>query len=375
MSGARSRVATRDRAVGCRIVRHPIPQGDARQRDRSRPLHWIRMVVGTEGSQDEEGSPKMTQSNTSVAGIDISKAHFDVALDSRSEELRVSNTAEGCRRLACWLAEHCVRRVGMEASGGYERLVSEKLREAGFEVVILQPRQVRAFAVYRLKRAKNDRIDARLIARCAAELEVVRPPREPRLVEMDEHLRLIEQIEADLARMKTRSEAYRSTRFRRCIALEIARLERRLKAELALLLKTVAGHDDLMRRLQLIVSVEGIAQRTALTLLILMPELGRLSREEVASLAGLAPFDDESGKQRGQRHIAGGRFRVRRAVYAAAFPASLRWNPRLVDLYQRLRNKGRTHKQALVACARKLLIFANTVLARGSEWQKLPTAT
>jgi transposase len=317
----------------------------------------------------------MGQSSIVVAGIDISKAHLDVALDGRSEELRVSNTAEGCRQLADWLAGHGVRRVGMEASGGYERLASEKLREAGFEVVLLQPRQVRAFAVYRLKRAKNDRIDARLIARCAAELDVVRPPRDPRLVEMDEHLRLIEQIEADLARMKTRSEAYRSARFRRCIALEIARLERRLKAELALLLKTVADHDDLMRRLKLIVSVEGVAQRTALTLLILMPELGRLSREEAASLAGLAPFDDESGKQRGQRHIAGGRFRVRRAIYAAAFAASFRWNPRLVDLYQRLRAKERTHKQALVACARKLLIFVNTVLARGSEWQKQPKAS
>jgi transposase len=280
----------------------------------------------------------------------------------------------GHRRLTKWLTEHGVRRVGMEATAGYERSAREVLESAGFEVALLQPRQVRAFAIYRLKRAKNDRIDAGLIACCAAELETIRPPRDTRLPALDEHLRLIEQIEADLAQMKNRSEAYREPRLRRCIAQETARLERRLKAELALLAKSIAQHEDLSRRLRLITSVESVGERTALTLLILMPELGQLSREQAASLAGLAPFDDESGKHRGQRHIAGGRRRVRRAVYNAALSASFRWNPRCIALYQRLRAKGRTHKQALVACARKLLVFVNTVLTRGSPWQKEPRA-
>lgn len=314
----------------------------------------------------------MTQSTTSVAGIDISKAHLDVALGGRDERLRVPNTLDGCRRLLAWLRQHGVGRVGMEASGGYERLALHALREAGLEVALLQPRQVRAFAVYRLRRAKNDQIDAGLIARCTADLEVVREGRDPRLAEMDEHLRLIEQVEADLSRMKTRAEAYRSSRLKRCIEQEIARLERRLKAELALMMKAIAGHDDLLHRLRLIETVEGVGTRTAITLLILMPELGQLSREEAASLAGLAPFDDDTGKQRGQRHIAGGRFRVRRSLYAAALAASFRWNPRLIAFYKRLREKGHTHKQALVACARKLLIFVNTVLARGTAWEKQP---
>lgn len=314
----------------------------------------------------------MAQCTTSVVGIDISKAHLDVALDGRDERLRLPNSVDGCDRLVDWLRRHGAGRVGMEASGGYERLVLQALREAAFEVALLQPRQVRAFAVYRLRRAKNDQIDAGLIARCTAELEVVREGRDPRLAEMDEHLRLIEQVEADLSRMKTRAEAYRGVRLRRCIAGEVARLERRLKAELALLMKTIATHDDLIRRLRLIETVEGVGTRTAITLLILMPELGQLSREEAASLAGLAPFDDDTGKQRGRRHIAGGRFRVRRSLYAAALAASFRWNPRLVAFYKRLREKGRTHKQALVACARKLLIFVNTVLARGTGWEKEP---
>jgi transposase len=305
-----------------------------------------------------------------AAGIDVGKARLDVQVHGCASRFAAANSKSGHDTLIAWLAEHGVTRIGLEASGGYERSAAEALRDAGFEVALLQPRQVRAFAVYRLKRAKNDAIDAGLIARCTAELESLRAPRDPRLAALDEHLRLIEQIEADSARMKTRREAYRTPRLKRWIEREAARLESRLAAELALLAKAILTHHDLAQRLQLVESVEGVGRRTAITLLILMPELGDISREAVASLAGLAPFDDDSGKHKGQRKIAGGRSRVRRALYAAALPASFRWNPRLVDLYKRLRDKGRPHKQALVACARKLLIFVNTVLARGSAWQK-----
>src|SRR4051812_29105475 len=130
----------------------------------------------------------MVQSSTKSAGIDIGKAHLDAAVDREEARLRVPNNAEGYARLVKWLADHEIVRVGMEASGGYERGPADALRKAGFEVALLQPRQVRAFAVYRLKRAKNDQIDAALIARCTAELEIVRPARDPRLPAMDEHL-------------------------------------------------------------------------------------------------------------------------------------------------------------------------------------------
>jgi len=309
-----------------------------------------------------------------AAGIDVGKARLDAQIHGCASRFGVANSKAGYDKLIEWFTGQGVTRIGMEASGGYERGPADAFREAGFEVVLLQPRQVRAFAVYRLKRAKNDSIDAGLIARCAAELESVRAPRDPRLAALDEHLRLVEQIEADSARMKTRREAYRTPRLQRWIAREVARLERRLAAELALLTKAILAHQDLAQRLELIESVEGVGRRTAITLTILMPELGDISREAAASLAGLAPFDDDSGKHKGQRKIAGGRARVRRALYAAALPASFRWNQSLVDLYRRLREKGRPHKQALVACARKLLIFVNTVLARGSAWQK-QTAT
>ena len=311
---------------------------------------------------------------TNTAGIDIGKAFLDVALHPSGEALRLANDPAGYCTLLAWLQAHDVARVGLEASGGYEHGVLVALRATDLAVALLQPRQVRAFALYRLRRAKNDRLDARLIAQCTAALEAVRAAPDPRFAALAEHLRLIEQIEADLARLKTRLEAYREKRLLRWIKAEAGRLERRLKAELLLLAKQVMVHDDLTHRLALIESVEGVGRRTALSLLVLMPELGTLSRAQIASLAGLAPFDRDSGAHRGQRRIAGGRGRVRRALYAAAFPASFRWNASLIALYKRLRAKGKPHKLALVACARKLLTFVNTVVARNAQWQKQPTA-
>jgi transposase len=310
----------------------------------------------------------MAPSTTSAAGIDIGKACLDAALHPSGEALRLPNDRDGCRRLIEWLHAHGVARVGLEASGGYERETLAALRDAGFEVALLQPRQVRAYATYRLRLAKNDRLDAALIAECAAALDSVRERPDPRLAPLAEHLRLIEQIEADLARLKTRAEAYRTPRLKRWLERETNRLACRLTAELALLGKQVARHQDLAERLRLIESIDGIGRRTALALLILMPELGRIGDAQAASLAGLAPFDRESGKYSGQRRIQGGRHRVRRSLFAAALPASFRWNPALVELYQRLRAKGKAHKQALTACARKLLLFANAVLKRQTPW-------
>ena len=128
------------------------------------------------------------------------------------------------------------------------------------------------------------------------------------------------------------------------------------------------GHADLAKRFTLVLSVPGIGERTALALVLRLPELGAVSREQAAALAGLAPFVQQSGRWQGERHIAGGRSRLRRSLYAAALPAAFRWNPALKALYRRLTERGKPHTVALVACARKLLIFANTVVARGTPW-------
>jgi len=309
-----------------------------------------------------------------VAGIDVSKATLDIALHGRSEHWTEKNDVAGWRRLAAALAKAGVRRVGLEATGGYERGVSEHLRAKGVQVIVLQPVQVKAHAKVKRRKAKNDRLDAILIADLTARQDDPKGEPDPRLAKLADVLTFIEQIEEDIVRLKTRLEHITQPRLRRSVIADIARLERRQKAEQALLLKTLRTEADLARRFDLVCSVPGIGARTALSIVIRMPELGQVSREEAAALAGLAPFDDDSGSRQGTRHIEGGRKRLRRALFAAALPAAFRWNKALIALYRRLIEKGKAHKVALIACARKLIIYANTVVQRATPWLEKPTA-
>jgi transposase len=310
----------------------------------------------------------MTQTITLVAGIDTAKDKLDVAVHGQAAHWRVENTLRGWRRLHRALAEVGVTRVGIEASGGYEQGVVRHLRAAECPVLVLQPAQVRAYARVHLRRAKNDTLDAALIAAVAALDD--QPCREPdaRLAELARQLTFVEQIEEDIARFKTRLEQLDDPRHRRLVRADIARLKVRRATEMRRITGELRTHADLARRLDLVQSVPGIGERTALALVIRLPELGRVSREEAAALAGLAPFDDDSGPRKGQRHIAGGRGRLRRSLFAAALPAAFRWNTALVALYKRLVARGKAHKAALIACARKLLIYANTVVQRGTPW-------
>jgi len=189
-----------------------------------------------------------------------------------------------------------------------------------------------------------------------------------RLIELATHLTFLEQAEEDIARFKTRLEHINEPRLRRIVAGDIARLKARRAAGIRDIAKRLRAYDDLAKRLDLVLSIPGIGERTALALIIRMPELGQVSREEAAALAGLAPFDNDSGQYRGQRHIAGGRGRLRRSLFAAALPAAFRWNKALIALYARLTAVGKAHNAALIACARKLLIYANTVVQRGTPW-------
>jgi transposase len=324
------------------------------------------------GSLYKAGSKKMTKTSITTAGIDTSKLKLDVAVHGRTECWQVANALSGWRALATNLTKVGVTRVGIEASGGYERGVVEHLRTTGFTVLVLQPVQVKAFGRVHMRRAKNDTLDARLIAACAATLDQPRIAPDPRLAELAEYLTFLEQLEEDIARFKTRLEHIDESRLRRIVVSDITRLKVRRAAQIRELAKRLRAYADLAKRLDLVLSIPGIGERTALALIVRMPELGRVSREEAAALAGLAPFDDDSGQHKGQRHIAGGRGRLRRSLFAAALPAAFRWNKALIALYARLTAVGKAHNAALIACARKLLIYANTVVQRGTPWTEKP---
>jgi transposase len=327
------------------------------------------MVEGTKGSHHKEGSRKMSKRSIVCAGIDTAKHKLDVAIDGSREHLQVNNNPDDHRALSAWLRQHRVKRVGIEASGGYERAAVETLRRDRFVVILFQPAEVRSYAKFHRQRAKNDRIDAALIAACTAAAKNIYPPPDPRLAPFAVRLTLIDQITDEIAHIKTCRETCPDPRIRNLWTDEIARRKAILRAELKALVAAIRQHRDLAKRLELIVSVQGIGLKTAVAILVRMPEIGRITREQVSALVGFAPYDDDSSDRIGVRHIEGGRVRLRGALYNAALSAAFHWNPQLITIYRRLIAAGKPHKVALVACARKLLIFANTVVERGVPWQ------
>lgn len=314
---------------------------------------------------------KMSDTTTLTAGIDTSKHTLDMAIHGQGAVAHVPNTASGWKQLADTLETAGIKRVGIEATGGYERGVMGHLRRQGIIVTLLQPVQVKAFGMLHLRRAKTDRIDAGLIAACTHMLgDQGRMPPDARFEALADHLTYIEQVEEDIARFKTRLEHIMDKRLRRQVVADVQRLRTRRLAEIKRLVAVVCTYEDLGGRYQLALSVPAVGERTALALVVRMPELGHVSREQAASLAGLAPFVHQSGKWKGETHIGGGRGRLRRSLYAAAFPGAHHWNPALAALKTRMMARGATHTSAIVACARKLLIQVNAVITRGTPWEE-----
>lgn len=312
------------------------------------------------------------QISTKSAGIDVSKATLDAALSDAAladaeAGLQTANTEAGFAQLAGWLQSHGVGRVGLEASGGYERAAAEHLRQAGLEVVVHQPAEVRAFAKFKRIKAKNDRIDAKVIALATAQTLAVKAANDPRLVELAEWLTAYEQAADQLARMKTCLEHVTLPDLM-AGALAQIRQARLWKAQLLReIVKRIKAWPDLARRYALLQSLPGCGPVVAACLVIRMPELGHLPHGCAASLIGVAPFDRDTGQAKGQRHISGGRSRPRRMLYIAALVAS-RFDPGFRAYVLRLRAAGKQPKVALVALMRKLIEAANLVLARGKPW-------
>jgi transposase len=316
----------------------------------------------------------MSEYSIVCAGIDTGKHKLDVALAGSPAQLQISNAADGHAALSAWLKQQQVKRVGIEASGGYEQQVVAQLRRDGFVVVVFQPAQVRAYAMFLLQRAKNDKIDAALIAACTAATKKIHAPPDPRMAPLAERLTLIDQLTEQVAGFKNFRESSRDPQILQFWKEKIADFNGLLRAQRKALVVAIRQHPDLAERLDLIESVDGVGLKTAVAILVRMPEIGRLTREQATSLSGLAPFDDDSGKHQGIRHIAGGRQRLRGSLYNAALPAAFKWNAQLMALYQRLTAAGKPHKIALIACARKLLIFVNTVVERGTPWVRTAPA-
>lgn len=305
--------------------------------------------------------------STGIAGVDVGKAWLDVAVHGSEAAGRWPNTATGVGELVAWLKAREVGRVGLEATGGYERAARLALEAARLEVVVHQPIEVRLFARLIRRRAKTDALDARLIAAATARLDTVRAASDPRLAELAERLTAYEQITDQAATLKTFMEHVTlrdlAGRLRRQIAA-LVRLKARLAADI---LARIEAHEDLRARYRLLLSLPGVGPVVAAALVVRMPELGSMKRGQAAALIGVAPFDRDSGQHRGARFIAGGRARPRRLPYLAALAAK-RSNPALKAFAERLLANGKPPKVVLVAVMRKLIEAANLVLQRQQPW-------
>ena len=306
---------------------------------------------------------------STFVGIDVSKAHLDVAVRPGGATFRVANDPAGVADLVGRLAPLAPASVVLEATGGYEAPALAALQVAGLPAAAINPRQARDFAKATGRLAKTDRIDAEALAHFA---EAIRP--EPRPVATAERLaldaalsrrgQLVEMRVMESNRLATcRDAAVRQGIERHLAWLDAERVEAERRLDAA-----VRASPAWRERDELLRSIPGIGPVVSRTLLVSLPELGTTDGSRLSALVGLAPYAHDSGTLKGGRHIRGGRADVRRALYLAALSAARRDGP-LKEFADRLRSRGKKAKVVLIAVARKLLTIANAVVRSGRRWQ------
>jgi transposase len=311
-------------------------------------------------------------SHTLYLGIDVAKDSFDVASEPAGLTRSFSNDAAGRRGLLEKLQGQPVALIVLEATGGYERDLVACLLGAGHKVVVANPRQVRDFARGLGQLAKTDRLDARVLARFAA---LVKPePRQKASEQVTDLAELVtrrRQLSDLLTQEANRLPQARHPKVQKSLKKTIGLLERQIEDLDDLIREHIDSDDDLKRKDEIVQSVKGVGPATSAMLLSQLPELGRLNRQEIAALVGLASWDFQSGQWAGQSKIWGGRMPVRNMLYMAALSAS-RFNPAIREFYQRLRSNGKKFKVAITACMRKLLVILNTLVRSGCLWSPQP---
>jgi transposase len=302
------------------------------------------------------------------AGIDVSKATLDVATSNRKEIRSFTNDESGIALVVSYLKKEIPTLTVMEATGGLEKLLAASLVEASIPVVVANPRQVRDFARAKGKLAKTDNIDALILAEFACDIHPeVRSMTDKQTEELKAMMVRRQQLIAMITMEKNRLWSTSPT-----VAPSIQENIKWLKQLLKNLDKDIEDQiqnspiwrekDDLLK------SVPGVGPVLSISLLGTLPELGTLTRKQIAALAGVAPFNRDSGKYRGKRTTKGGRTRVRPPLYMATLVAT-RFNPVIKAYYNHLLEMGKVKKVALTACMRKLLIILNAIVREHRPWK------
>jgi transposase len=300
-------------------------------------------------------------------GVDVSKKYLDWAVGEDGEVSRVANTPAGVGRLASRLSKLDVELVVVESTGGYERALTDGLSSAHLPVVLVNPWRVRRFGEGLGILAKTDPLDARVLAlfgeRAKPERRPLPSPSQRVMVDLVRRRRqLIAMVVAEKARLDTASSAIQKD-----IKSVVDLLERRVVKIDRQIDSAIETHPEKAKNRERLQTAPCVGPGIARTLIVDLPELGTLSRREISSLVGLAPFAKDSGNKRGHRKIRAGRPGPRTVLYLAALNGA-RFNPLLKTMYLRLIEAGKPPKVALIAIARKLLTILNAMLRDGTDW-------
>lgn len=304
----------------------------------------------------------------SYVGIDISKAKLDVSFGRNSPLASFPNTSEGCKSLLAKLKQISNPHVIMEATGGYEQLPHKLLAKSNISVSIVNAGRVRYFAKSKGILEKTDMIDAKVIRwfgeENTPENSELKDESTQRLSELSKRRdQLVEHRKLELQH----AEKSDNKRISSSIKKMLQHIEKQI-AEIEAELDAILQEDNFVNKAKLIRSFKGCGQNAIYVLLSDLPELGNIDHKSISKLAGLAPLAHESGNFKGKRSIAGGRERVRRALYLCSLSA-VQHNPQIRNMYQRLIAKGKSSKTVLIACAHKILHILNAMLKSGSRWE------
>jgi transposase len=310
----------------------------------------------------------MDGANQVSIGIDVAKVTLDLHILPSGQDHHLPNTKAGHGQLRKLLPPPGTCLIVLEATGGYERQLVADLTDAGYRVAVINPKRARDFAKALGLMAKTDRIDARVLALFAEKVQPTPIEKTPeKQAEMQQLVARRRQLIDLQTQESNRWELTRAKLARKSIQAMLHLLERQIRDIEKAIEALVEADDDWRHKAQLIQSVPGLGDVTAKTVLADVPELGKLNRQQISALVGLAPYNRDSGPLKGKRCISGGRKSVRSVLYMAALAAT-RFNPVIKAFAQRLTQHGKPFRVVLTACMRKLLVILNSILKSNRPW-------
>lgn len=312
----------------------------------------------------------MTNSNTTYIGIDVSKQKLDIAYSNGQRSQTLNHDHRGLKEFLASLKEISKPFVCLEATGGLERCLVQCLHEKGIDVAVVNPRQIRDFARACNQLAKTDQIDANIIARFA---QTMKPRTTPPMTDSEQKIRDLStrrrQLTKLLVQQKNQLTSTVDKQIQRMIHQVIRVCEKQLKSIQEALQKLIQADPQSQQKAAIITSVPGLGEATVAVLLSELPELGKLNRQQIARLVGVAPTNRDSGMMRGKRTTGGGRHTIRTALYMPMIVAK-KYNPKIKVFYDRLVDQGKPKLVALIAAMRKMLTILNVMIREGKTWNQ-----